>query len=195
MSTVTPTMTTRELLALPDDGTERELIRGELREREMTRRNRRHAATESQIVFALLSWLKQTKFAADVLSGEVGSILAQDPDTTVGIDVALFSRDVLRQQTDESRLVVGVPILAVEILSPNDKHEEVREKIVEYLRTGVRVVWEVDPDFHTVRVHQNRQEPVMFNREQKLVGGDDLPGFSVPVAELFPNWSGEGKKT
>jgi hypothetical protein len=44
MSTVS-TMTTAQLLALPDDGVERELIRGELRERPTTRRNRLHAAS------------------------------------------------------------------------------------------------------------------------------------------------------
>jgi Uma2 family endonuclease len=190
MSTATPTMTTREMLALPDDGMERELIRGELREREMTRRNRLHAATESQVVYSLKNWLAhQTDFEADVLSGEAGSILQQDPDTTVGIDVALFSLEVLRRQTDETRMVLGVPILAVEILSPHDKHEEIGEKIVEYLRTGVKLVWEVDPDFQTVRVYRPDHEPVMFNRKQKLTAADVLPGFEVTVADLFPNWS------
>ncbi|MEO8495695.1 MAG: Uma2 family endonuclease [Planctomycetota bacterium] len=192
MSIVTPSMTTPELLSLPEDGMERELIRGELRERAMTRRNRLHAATESRIVRVLGNWLdQQSEIEGDVLSGEAGSILQQDPDTTVGIDVALFSLDVLRRQTDETRLVVGVPILAVEILSPNDKHEEIREKIVEYLRTGVRLVWEVDPDFQTVRIYRRDQEPVMFNRKQLLSASDVLPGFEVAVADLFPNWSAE----
>lgn len=191
MSTAAPNMTTEELLALPENGMERELIRGELREREMTRRNRLHAATESRIVHVLRNWLdSQADFAADVLSGEAGSILAQNPDTTVGIDVALFSLDVLRQQTDQTRLVLGVPILAVEILSPNDKHEEIREKIVEYLRTGVALVWEVDPDFQTIRVHRKDHEPVMFNRNQTLTGEEILPGFEVPAADLFPDWTG-----
>lgn len=185
-------MTTKEMLALPEDGMERELIRGELRERAMTRRNRLHAATESRIVHVLSKWLdQQSHFEADVLSGEAGSILQKDPDTTVGIDVALFSLDVLRQQNDETRMVLGVPILAVEILSPNDKHEEIREKIVEYLRTGVKLVWEVDPDFQTVRVFQQGREPEMFNRTQKLSAGDVLPDFEVSVADLFPNWSSE----
>ncbi|MBI2480194.1 MAG: Uma2 family endonuclease [Planctomycetia bacterium] len=192
MSTVVPTMTTKELLALPEDGMERELIQGELREREMTRRNRLHAATESRIVRVLGNWLdQQHDFEGDVLSGEAGSILEQDPDTTVGIDVALFSLDVLRRQTDETRMVLGVPILAVEILSPNDKHEEIREKIVEYLRTGVKLVWEVDPDFQTVRVYRPDHEPVMFNRKQTLSAADVLPGFEAAVADLFPNWSPE----
>ncbi len=93
----------------------------------------------------------------------------------MGIDVALFSLEVLRQQTDQTRLVLGVPILAVEILSPGDKHEETHEKIVEYLRTHVKLVWEVDPDFRTVRVYRPDQEPVMFNRRQTLTADDILP--------------------
>ena len=190
MSTVSTLMTTDELLALPDDGMERELIRGQLREREMTRRNRFHAATESQVVYTLKFYLKhQADFEGDVLSGEAGAILAQNPDTTVGIDVALFSLDVLSRQSDATRMVAGVPILAVEILSPTDKHEDTHEKIMEYLRTGVKLVWEIDPDFQTVRVHRPGHEPVMFNRTQSLTGDDVLPGFQIAVADLFPAWT------
>ena len=57
MSIGTPSMTTQELLALPENGMERELIRGELREREMTRRNRLHAATEAKIARVIGNWL------------------------------------------------------------------------------------------------------------------------------------------
>jgi Uma2 family endonuclease len=55
----------------------------------------------------------------------------------------------------------------------------------------VKLVWEVDPDFRTVRVYRPGHEPVMFNRKQILSGDDVLPGFEVAVGELFPNWSAE----
>ncbi len=190
MSAAVTSMTTSELLALPDDGTERELIRGNLREREMTRRNRVHAATESLIVYELQSWLQnQTACEACVLSGEAGAILAQNPDTTVGIDVAVFAREVLERQSGESSLVVGLPLLAVEILSPHDKHEDIHEKILEYLRVGVPLVWEVDPDFKTVRVFRPQHDPIMFNRSQHIDGGDVLLEFNVSVAKFFPSWN------
>ncbi len=189
MSTVVSTMTTDELLAIPEDGVTRELIRGHLKERELTRRNRLHAATESRIVRVLGKWLDSTPdFAAEILSGEAGAVLAQNPDTTVGIDVAVFSMQVLKNQSRTSSMVVGVPLLAVEILSPSDKHEETHEKIVEYLRIGVPLVWEIDPDFQTVRVYRPDAEPCMFNRAQQLTAEKVLPGFEVAVAELFPSW-------
>ena len=125
-------------------------------------------------------------FSAHILSGEAGTILAENPDTTVGIDVAVFSSQIMDNQPDDSSLVVGIPLLAVEILSPSDKHEEVREKVREYLRVGVPLVWEVDPDFQTVCVFQPDREPIMFNRNARIDGADVLPGLSIPVAELFP---------
>ena len=189
MSTASAPFTTAELLALPADGKEREIIRGELKEREMTRRNRLHAATEARIVHEIKNWLDQhPEIRADVLSGEAGSILAQEPDTTVGIDVAVFALDLLEHQSPDSSMVVGVPLLAIEILSPSDRHEETYEKIAECLRVGVQLVWEVDPDFQTVRVFRPKAEPVMFNRTQLLSGEDVLPGFQVSVAKLFPSW-------
>ena len=58
VSIATTSMTTEELLALPaDESVERELIRGVLRERPMTRRNRRHSRTESKVVAILDRWL------------------------------------------------------------------------------------------------------------------------------------------
>ena len=54
------------------------------------------------------------------------------------------------QAPDDTFLIDGPPVLAVEILSPKDKHEEVVEKINAYLESGVALVWIVDPDLRTV---------------------------------------------
>ncbi len=80
----------------------------------------------------------------------------------------------------------GPPVLAVEILSPSDKHEETVRKVQAYLETGV-IVWELDPYFRTVRVHRPGKPPemVMVNEGEELLGDPELPGFRVPVAGLF----------
>jgi len=61
MSIVT-TMTTEQLLSIPEDGIERDLIRGELRERTreqtMTKRNRFHTRTVSRMAYLLETWLE-----------------------------------------------------------------------------------------------------------------------------------------
>jgi Uma2 family endonuclease len=76
-------------------------------------------------------------------------------------------------------------VIAVEVLSPSEKVEEVAEKIWEYLNAGVAQVWVADPNFDTVTVHRPDMEPALFNRHQELMGEPDLPGFRVLVAELF----------
>jgi hypothetical protein len=57
MATVS-NMTTEQLLSLPDDGIERDLVRGELRERPMTKRNRRRSRVEARLALLLGKWLE-----------------------------------------------------------------------------------------------------------------------------------------
>lgn len=186
MSGTVVLMNTEELLALPENGTERDLIRGELRERPMTRRNRFHASGEARIAHFLLTWvMQQPPPRGDVYSGEVGCILRRNPDTTVGIDVAYFSAATVAQQSVTTTLIEGSPVLAVEILSPTDKQEEIDEKISEYISAGVALVWIVNPRHHTVTVFRPGAEPELFNVTQQLAAEPHLPGFRVPVAAIF----------
>ena len=61
-----------------------------------------------------------------------------DSDTTVGIDVAYIRRTSSSHLPDGPGLFDGVPVLAAEVLSPSDKHEDITEKVEEYLDVGVR---------------------------------------------------------
>ncbi|HTU89433.1 MAG TPA: Uma2 family endonuclease [Gemmataceae bacterium] len=186
MATVAAPMTTEELLALPDDGMERWLIEGELRERPMTVRNRFHSRAMIRVGKFLDNWLdEQPPPRGQVLGGEAGVRLSRDPDTTVGVDVVYVSADVIVQQTQEMTLIDGVPTLVVEILSPNDTIEEIHEKITLYQSAGVPLVWVVHPYDRTVTVYRPNVEPDSFNISKELSGEPHLPGFRVPVARLF----------
>src|SRR5262245_12034737 len=126
MAVATPPrlMTTEELLALPDDGMERWLIRGQLREKPMTVRNRYHCDVMAGIVFVLKEWLaRQPGPRGRVLCGEAGVRLGGNPETTVGVDVVYVSAEVMARQTGTTTLIDGVPTLVVEILSPSDTVE------------------------------------------------------------------------
>src|SRR6266849_8839900 len=126
-------MTAEEFLALPSDGVERWLIRGQLREKLMTYRNRWHSRIEAQIVYILKRWLElQALPRGEVYSGEVGCRLSRNPDTIVGIDVAYVSAELAALEPKDTTIIDGVPTLAVEILSPSDKEEEVNEKVDQY---------------------------------------------------------------
>ena len=193
MATASSLMTTEELLAIPEDGTDRWLIAGELRERPMTVRerpmtvrNRFHSRTMARVTRFLDSWLDdQPEPRGQVLVGEAGVILGHDPDTTVGIDVTYISAEVMVRQTEESTLVDGIPTLVVEILSPRDTIEDINEKINAYLAARVSIIWIIDPYRRTITVHQPDGEPKLLNIRDELSAEPHLPGFRVPVAQLF----------
>jgi Uma2 family endonuclease len=179
-------MTTEELLAMPQDGMDRWLIRGQLREKPMTVRNRWHSRVLIRIGHLLSAWLDgQPEPRGEVLGGEVGVRLRRDPDTMVGIDVIYIGPELAAKEPKDTRLIDGVPILAVEILSPNDTEEETNEKIATYLEAGVALVWIVDAQYRTVLVYRPDAEPVLFNVQQELSAEPHLPGFRVPVAQIF----------
>jgi len=81
------------------------------------------------------------------------------------------------------------PDLAVEVVSPNDLAYEVEEKVTEYLRVGVPIVWVVSPKTQTVRIHRPRTSPrgpVSGLTEDDVIDGEDvLPGFSCRVRDFF----------
>ncbi|MHB1426693.1 MAG: Uma2 family endonuclease [Gemmataceae bacterium] len=179
-------MTTEQLLALPDEGVERWLIRGQLREKPMTYRNRWHSRAMVRIGYFLEAWREQQPAPrGSVLGGEAGVRLTRNPDTTVGIDVVYISAEVANRNPDDTTIIDGVPVLAVEILSPNNTVEEIDEKIDQYLEAGVLLVWIADTRDRTVTIYRPGQEPEFVNARQELSGEPHLPGFRVRVADLF----------
>jgi Uma2 family endonuclease len=179
------TPTADDLMAMPDEGIRRELIRGELRETPMTRRNRSHSGVEANIAHLLKSWLDtQPEPRGRIHSGEAGFRIRKEPETFLGIDVAYAPPELIAATDPRRPYYDGPPALAVEIRSPSDTHGDLVEKITLYLEAGV-VVWEVDPDFRTIRVHRPGADPVMLNIQQDLSGDPYLPGFLEPVARVF----------
>jgi Uma2 family endonuclease len=179
-------MTTEEMLALPENGVERWLVRGQLREKPMTVRNGAHSRIMVRLSCFLVKWLvQQPKPRGSVYCGEVGVRLQRDPDKTVGVDVTYVSADTVARQTDATTLIEGAPVLAVEILSPNHTQEEINEKIDDYLSAGVPVVWIIDPHHRTVKIFQPAEEPALVNIRQELSGEPHLPCFHVAVGQLF----------
>jgi len=186
MATLSEPMTTEALLALPDNGMQRWLIRGELREKPMTVRNRFHSKVLVSLSACLKNWRDaQPEPRGDILGGEAGVRLARNPDTTVGIDVVYVSAETLARQTEETTLIEGVPQLAVEILSPSDTVDEINEKIDAYLSAGVPLVWIIDPYRRTATIYRPHGPASLVTEGQELGGEAVLPGFRVMLGDLF----------
>ena len=78
-----------------------------------------------------------------------------------------------------------VPDLAVEVLSPSNRSVDDLGKVDEYFRAGVRLVWVVYPTLDKVLVHESPTSIRVLTRGDTLDGGEVVPGFSLPLAELF----------
>jgi Uma2 family endonuclease len=178
--------TTEEMLALPENGIERWLVRGQLREKLKTVHNRLHSHIMARTASSLANWSDQQPAPRGaVFCGNAGVRLRRNPDTTVGVDVAYVSAEILARQTDELPLIEGPPLLVVEILSPSDTQEEINEKIDDYLAAGVVLVWIIDPHHRTVEIFRSGEEPTLINSRQELSAEPQLPGFKVAAAEIF----------
>lgn len=164
----------------PPDGKLYELIRGQLVEKKMG---------------ALSIWI------AWQISHLIGSYLDRDPRGWVSTelpvdcfrwiasharrpDVVYFQHDRLAAPTQEPIRVA--PNWVVEVLSPHDNALEVDEKIEEYLRAGVDLVWIVNPQTRTVRVHHINGGISLFHESDTITADPVLPGFSSPVSDFFP---------
>ena len=181
-----PVMTTAELLAMPRNGKERWLSAGQLREKPMTVRNRTHSRIMVRSSHLLESWReRQPEPRGLVLCGEAGCRLGRNPDTTVGIDVVYVAANLVAHEPDDTTLIDGVPTLIIEILSPSDVIEEIKEKIDLYQKFRIPLIWVIDPHDRTVTIYQLDAEPELVNVNQELNGAPHLPGFRVRVAELF----------
>lgn len=78
-----------------------------------------------------------------------------------------------------------VPDLAVEVISPSNTWNEIVEKIADYFRTGVQLVWVVSPVTEQVYFYTAPNANRILNRDDTLDGGEVLPGFTLPLAQLF----------
>ena len=104
-------------------------------------------------------------------------------DRLVKPDVAFVSMERLPENRRK-----GAPIppdLAVEIVSPTDKQDDVIEKALAYMRAGTRLVWVIEPVVKTVMVYRSETDFTLLKCEDTLTGEDVVEGFTCPVSLLF----------
>ncbi len=104
-------------------------------------------------------------------------------DRVVKPDVAFVSTERLPEDRRKGSPVP--PDLAIEIVSPSDKHYDVTAKAFAYLKAGTRLVWVIEPVAKTVMVYRSETDSTVLNYEDTLTGEDVVPGFACPVAQLF----------
>ena len=174
-------MTGEELLCLPDDGFRYELVKGELIK--IAPPGWEHGILAARLATLLDQYVRAHGLGA--VAVEAGYYLARDPDTVRGPDVSFVSRERIPPEGGPKGFWSGAPDLAVEIISPGDTAEEVMARVSDYLRAGTRLVWVVQPATKTVTEYRSFSQVRILTSEDILEGGEVLPGFFCPVAEIF----------
>jgi len=77
------------------------------------------------------------------------------------------------------------PDLAVEVLSEGNTESEIQRKLHDYFTAGVRLVWYIDPRTKTAKAYTAENECTDLGQHDSLSGGEVLPGFELPLEELF----------
>lgn len=118
-------------------------------------------------------------------SGEAGILLHRDPDTVFGADAYFHTSEQLPVRLSPEGWVETIPAIVTEIRSKNDTNPKVADKVADYLAAGVHVVVVADPRRKRVSVHRVGQAAVELGITDTLSIEDVIPGFLVPVTELF----------
>ena len=181
-TTATRLVTAEELLDMPDDGFRYELVRGELIK--MPPAGHMPSFYELNIGGELRAFVKANRLGR-VYSSSGGFRLETNPDTVLAPDAAFVRQERVEAEGDTDGFFPGVPDLVVEVISPSDRYSDVTVKIHKWLNAGARMVIVVNPRDRTAKVYNSLKDVVVLTEADTLDGGDVVPGWRMPVADIF----------
>ncbi len=183
MATATTTLVTAEELAeIPDDGYQYELIEGVMRR--MAPASFRPSNLATRVAARLVAYA-EAHGLGEVTGADGDYILARDPDTVLAPDVAFVRAERVPALAEQDQFAALAPDLVIEVVSPSDRTKDVNEKVARYLAAGVPLIWVFHPRSLTVTVHRP-DRPVLTMREGEVLDGEDIvPGFRLPIAQIF----------
>jgi Uma2 family endonuclease len=175
-------LTAEDLLRMPNHGKRYELVRGELRT--MSPPSFRHAEITGNFYLRLCPYVRANGLGR-VGVGDPGFMLSRDPALILAPDVAFIRADRLAPGAKAEGFWPGAPDLVVEVVSPGDTADEVTEKVEDWLSMGCRMVVAISDRRRTVTVHRPGQPPRVPRGEEIFDGEDVVPGFRLPLPEIF----------
>ena len=175
-------LTADDLLELHSKGVKGELIRGVLYETMSVGVD--HAKTVVNLTILLGIFVKSSRLGS-VMASDMGVWLERSPDTVREPDIAYISAEKMPLGVSVPGYAEVVPDIVVEIASPNDSLQSLKEKARMWLDFGVPLVWVGYPSRREVEVYTVDNSIITLTESDLLDGGDVLPGFSCRVSEIF----------
>ena len=175
-------LTADDLLVLDSKGVQGELIRGVLHE--TVSAGGEHGKIVVNFAVGLGNFVKPRRLGT-LFASDTGVWLERGPDTVREPDVAFVSAERLPLDARIRGYLELVPDLVVEIVSPSDTRREVEAKALMWLSYGVTLVWVANPETRTIDVRPSGAPVFTLTEDGVLDGGTVLPGFTLPVREVF----------
>ncbi|HEY8744075.1 MAG TPA: Uma2 family endonuclease [Chloroflexota bacterium] len=170
----------RDLADFPADGKLRELVDGSVVEWDVP--TYRHSFLLVALSAEVRSFVRQRRLG-QVVGGDTMVRIEESEFDARGADIAFFQRGN-RPQDIDAAATERVPDFVVEIISPPDRADRVMDKVRDWLRAGVRLLWYINPQTGIVTVYQGGQIRHLGPGET-LDGGDVLPGFAIRLSDLL----------
>jgi len=126
----------------------------------------------------------EDKVLGYVFAAETGFLLERNPDLVRAPDVGFVRSERVKGRLG-GKYFPGAPDLAVEVVSPNDRADEVQDKVQDWLSHGTQLVWVVEPKTRTVTVYRPDGTANVLQATDTLDGEDVLPGFRFPLEKLW----------
>jgi Uma2 family endonuclease len=120
-----------------------------------------------------------------MIVGEQGTLEILS-DLVRAADIAFISWDRFpNRRIPDEPIPALAPDLAVEVVSRGNTPREMARKRREYFTAGVRLVWMIDPATRTAAAYTSETDFRTLTEADTLDGGAVLPGFALPVRDVF----------
>lgn len=119
--------------------------------------------------------------------GENGTLVCEYDTMLSGIqmrrpDIAYLSDEDGKRAKDGQDVI---PEFMIEIISTNDKPYKIEEKLTEYFKAGVRVVWNIYPETKLIYVFTARKTVKICMDDDVCSAAPVLPDFEIKVSEIL----------
>jgi Uma2 family endonuclease len=143
-----------------------------------------HSNASANILTLLRVHCRKVK-CGRVIGNEAGVVTEDFPGTVRGADVLYISYKRRPKNHPNPGFVRQIPELTVEVLGVSDSWKKLEEKVAEYHKLGVDLVWVADPKSRSVCIYPKGGKPVLKHENETIDGGKVLPKFKCKIARFF----------
>lgn len=156
-----------------------EFIDGKLEKKEVP--TAKHSGIATRFVIKLGIYLEKNN---------IGRVYADNTLFKIGAnrripDAAFVSAEKVPPTGEPMDIWDFAPDIAIEVISPNERHNEVERKISDYFKAGVRQVWKIVPESKIVTIYFSPTKTKILTEKDEIVCEEILPEFRLKLSDIF----------